>query len=136
MAGSPTATQQHHLLALYYPNVRTLRDYILEQLPARSKARRRKIATLGQKQPRAGKRGSFGVEPHQPTQERWVLSEDAEKRLLRLLDKTLVGYGQPLLSETESEAARARDRLHFSQHVSSTAACTAGESSISQSDVS
>ena len=41
---------KHAVLAQYYPQVYTLREYLLSKLPATSKARRKKIVSVGQQQ--------------------------------------------------------------------------------------
>lgn len=38
---------KHPLLRLYYPQVLTLRNYLLSRLPLSSKSRRRRVATAG-----------------------------------------------------------------------------------------
>jgi len=40
---------KHAVLAQYYPQVYTLREYLLSKLPATSKARRKKIVSVGKK---------------------------------------------------------------------------------------
>jgi len=62
---------KHSLLSQYYPELRTLRTYVLAKLPSSSRIRRKKISSLGS--PR----------DTPPT--------EAEARLTRLLDTTLVG---------------------------------------------
>ncbi len=57
------------LLARYFPKIESLRAYVLARLPASSKIRRKKIASLGQGEPACA---------------------DEQRRLSRLLDSTLV----------------------------------------------
>lgn len=65
---------KHALLAQYYPEIQTLRQYALSRLPSSSRIRRKKIALVG----------SDRSDPQKPT------SAD-EQALGDLLDSTLVG---------------------------------------------
>jgi hypothetical protein len=47
VGGEGKATVSHPLLSLYYPRVVTLRDYFLSKLPSSSRARQRRVASLG-----------------------------------------------------------------------------------------
>jgi telomerase reverse transcriptase len=68
-----TAGVKHGLLAQYYSEIQTLRQYALSKLPASSRIRRRKIALLGLRQP----------SPERPR------TED-EIALAELLDSTII----------------------------------------------
>ncbi|KAL8770748.1 MAG: hypothetical protein Q9209_003615 [Squamulea sp. 1 TL-2023] len=85
------ASTPHPTLSLYYPQIFSLRDYILSRLPASSKSRRRKI--LGIK----NTTGTGGTHVHNvdPDSEESSPSSqesdfDEEADLAQLLDKTLV----------------------------------------------
>ena len=43
----PSAYVHHNVLSSFYPRVCTLRDYLLDSLPATSRVRRRKLTTFG-----------------------------------------------------------------------------------------
>lgn len=76
--GSPTSAKVNHaVLSQYFPNIVTLRNWILSKLPESSKTRRRKIAAIGSK-PLASK----------------VTISDVERSVGSLLDTTLVGVTQ------------------------------------------
>lgn len=75
---SPGAVK-HALLAQYYPTTLTLRQYVLNNLPASSKTRRRKIAALASEH-------ADGAESAQR-----VPDVDVRAQLATLLDTTLVG---------------------------------------------
>lgn len=68
-------TISHPLLSQLYPNLQTLRAYVLLRLPASSRLRRKKIAAIGLQNDDAEKR---------PT--------ETELALADLLDTTVVGY--------------------------------------------
>lgn len=65
---------QHLVLEQYYPNVMSLRDYLICKLPKTSKARRKKLASAG-----TTKKGESKEK------------EDGTNLLGRLLDQTLIG---------------------------------------------
>ncbi|KAG8165152.1 hypothetical protein KVR01_005427 [Diaporthe batatas] len=73
----PAAVVKHALLAQYYPVTLTLRQYVLESLPATSKIRRKKIVAIGEADKAAAGDAQAGT-------------QDSEKDLARLLDTTLV----------------------------------------------
>ncbi len=82
----------HPTLSLYYPQILTLRDFVLSKLPASSKSRRRKVAGI-KEQISAPSTGVASVGLRQPEclQSREGSNEDEEEHLLaRLLDSTLV----------------------------------------------
>ncbi|KAI1132094.1 hypothetical protein F5Y10DRAFT_17018 [Nemania abortiva] len=65
---------QHAVLSHYYPQVQSLRDYVIAQLPSSSRVRRRKISTVG----------VVSKSPNSPL-------SDVERSLGALLDTTLIG---------------------------------------------
>lgn len=80
----PAGVVKHALLAQYYPIILTLRQYVLESLPASSKIRRKKISAVGKAEQAAAEDAHTGA-------------QDSEKdlgsvraSLARLLDTTLV----------------------------------------------
>jgi hypothetical protein len=66
----------HRLLSQLYPNLQTLREYVLAKLPASSRLRRKKITSVGLQDHAGGKTVT-----------------EAELAVARLLDCTLVGHG-------------------------------------------
>jgi telomerase reverse transcriptase len=75
IAGDPStkdAVVKQAVLAQFYPQVLSLREYLLSKLPANSKIRRKKILLVGKK-PDAG---------------------DADRKLSSFLDATLVGVSK------------------------------------------
>jgi len=85
---------KHALLAQYYPQVFTLREYLLRRLPNTSKIRRKKIASVGRN----------------PSAEHRELEEE----LARFLDQTLVGESVCL---EVSKQERWSQWISFSQKV-------------------
>ncbi|KAJ5902253.1 Telomere reverse transcriptase [Penicillium taxi] len=85
----PKNQTSHPLISLYYRNVLTLRQYLLDQLPRSSKLRRRRIASLE------------------------ASAQSNVKPLATLLDSTLVGVLKKSPPELNSE--RQRGYLAFSQ---------------------
>jgi telomerase reverse transcriptase len=87
----------HPVISLYYRQVLTLRQYLLRQLPASSKLRRRRIASLR----------PFGspsiADP----------GEDSVSPLAELLDSTLVGVLKEPSAKVDSD--RQRDFRAFTQ---------------------
>lgn len=74
---------KYTLLAQYYPKLQTLRDYVLSSLPASSRLRRKRIASLGAPDKLSGK------EPG-----------ETELHLSQFLDSTLVA-GDPAQQTAE-----------------------------------
>lgn len=74
---SPAATITHPTLSLYYPRILTLRHYILSQLPATSKTRRRKFTNLSHEATETS--GGNGD-----------TEDEASTMLAKLLDRTLI----------------------------------------------
>lgn len=98
------ATGDHPVLRRIYPDVSSLRHYLLSRLPASSKNRRRKISQLG-------------LPAHDGDA---TATRDVDRELGRLLDSTLVGLSPKAIAASREEAAKARDRdlESFSQQVS------------------
>ena len=81
----------HPTLSLYYPQILTLRDYVLSRLPPSSKSRRRKVASIKEQDSAR----STVVDPvklrHQGGSRSSQGSDyDEEANLAKLLDRTLV----------------------------------------------
>jgi len=91
-----TAGPDHPVLRRLYPQVLTLRHYLLSQLPKCSKHRRRKISQLGLV----------------TLDENHGQASDADTGLARLLDSTLVGLSSDTShdSSTQAYAEMERDR--------------------------
>ena len=95
--GDDDDTNFHHpVLSAHYPRVVSLRTYLLELLPASSRARRRRIASEGIQSKNQRKNGSQGG-----------------GELARILDSTLVGVSAP--PNPKLNSARQRDFATFSQ---------------------
>jgi hypothetical protein len=90
---TPTGTD-HPVLQRLYPQVLTLRHYLLSQLPTSSKNRRRRLCQLGNIPPAPG---------GQPT-------SDVDTDLGQLLDSTLIGCSSDAGSKRAEHAAKDRDR--------------------------
>jgi hypothetical protein len=89
----------HPVLRCLYPEVLSLRHYVLSRLPGTSKNRRRKISQLGQSEgPRL---------------------DGLDSELARLLDSALVGANHRPTATSREEAIIARDRdiISFSQQL-------------------
>jgi telomerase reverse transcriptase len=96
----PAAVVKHALLAQYYPIVLTLRQYVLESMPASSKIRRRKISAVG-------KDGQAAAE-HTGTPDSKKDLGNIRTSLATLLDTTLVGTNK---YPTAFREAQPDDRL-------------------------
>ncbi|KAL2823751.1 hypothetical protein BDW59DRAFT_91548 [Aspergillus cavernicola] len=88
------AGSSHPVISLYYRQVVTLRQYILQRIPRSSKARRRKIAAVR-------------------SDDAEIPSTDHGKCLADLLDTTLVGIWEEI-SPTRSQERR-RDFIAYTQ---------------------
>lgn len=111
---------RHAVLSCYYPQVYTLREYLLSKLPASSKTRRKKINSV---------RCVGGLTK--------VVGENlnGEAALAHLLDQTLVGI---LPHEAPSRNQRLREWESFSQRAETSDATNGssfGEGRCSQSEV-
>jgi telomerase reverse transcriptase len=90
-------TTTHPVISLYYRQVLTLRQYLLRQLPASSKLRRRRIASLRPSAP-----------PSIPER-----GNDTGSPLAELLDSTLIGVLKEPSAKVDSD--RQRDYRAFTQ---------------------
>ncbi|KAH7391761.1 hypothetical protein BKA66DRAFT_26045 [Pyrenochaeta sp. MPI-SDFR-AT-0127] len=93
-AHATTPGADHPVLQRLYPQVLTLRHYLLSQLPTSAKSRRRRIAQLG-----LSTAAENGASTHHL---------DAE--LGQLLDSALIGSFPGSSTESEEQAARERTR--------------------------
>lgn len=82
----------HPTLSLYYPQILTLRDFVLSRLPASSKSRRRKVAGIKEEiSTPCTSVASVGLRHLECPQSSEGCNEDEEENLLaKLLDSTLV----------------------------------------------
>lgn len=80
----PAAAVKHTLLAQYYPVILTLRQYVLESLPASSKIRRKKISAVGKADQAAAEDAHTGAQHSEKD------LGNIHASLARLLDTTLV----------------------------------------------
>jgi len=114
---------EHPVLARLYPDVLSLRHYLLSRLPASSKSRRRKLSQLG----------------HQHLRDEGTAPRADDLELGELLDTTLVGALPTIAAEKREEAAKERDRdiESFSQQLPlTTSASTFKAGYFLQSEVS
>ena len=109
---------QHPTLSLYYPNILTLRAYLLSRLsgPA-SKARIRKVVDAGTRIARNGSEQNF----------------NGGQLLIELLDKTLVCFHNDTICE--ENASLEQDFAAFSQQSSLTPGSSFVEGTTPQSEV-
>jgi hypothetical protein len=70
---------QHPVLSQYYPQVQSLREYIVAKLPSSSRIRRKRISAVG-------------IASKSPD----TFPSDAERSLGVVLDTTLIGLSKPL----------------------------------------
>ena len=117
---------EHPLLSLYYPQVLTLRNYLLSRLPLSSKSRRRKIASAG-----THCETSADVKASEDTRNPPRIEDD--RALAKLLDATLVGRFHTQWPNQDD--SRVKGLAAFSQKVNSTVGSSAGGSTCSQSEV-
>lgn len=104
------STQSHPVLSRYYPRVVTLRQYLLDELPFTSKARQRRIASLG-KPPRSDVEETANGD-----------RDERDKALALLLDQTLIGVFKKTTSAVVE--ARQRDFAAFTQSEERSLLCT------------
>jgi telomerase reverse transcriptase len=106
----PTTTTtpiiQHPVLSAYYDRIISLRAYLLELLPASSKSRRRRLASVGRE--RDGQ-----SEPRDGEDEAQFLESQRVSDLSRLLDTTLVGVLKA--ADTFANHSRQREFATFTQ---------------------
>ncbi len=132
---------QHPVLSLYYPRVVTLRQYLLSRLPVASKARRRRLVTLGQRPREYGSACAPDLGQMTPCEDSTRLpdrttacSTDPDDDLAHLLDGTLVCGANG--SHASPDPSRLDDRIAFSQQQQrSTGASSLGSQNCSQSEV-
>lgn len=96
---SPDAVK-HALLAQYYPTTLTLRQYVLDNLPASSRLRRRKIAAIGTEHVDGAEAAKLVPDP------------GVRAQLATFLDTTLVGLQVP-----PREVARALSENRLQQWI-------------------
>jgi hypothetical protein len=115
-------TIDHSTLSLYYPQVMSLRSYVLKKIPTSSKTRRRRIHSLPLF-------SSTKVDvDHQPPDS----SQDSDTQLAYLLDTTLIGCSD----HDENDPNRRReDFVAFSQNQGSTVSSSFGEGTTPQHEV-
>lgn len=103
---------KHALLAQYYQTTLTLRQYLLDNLPAASRLRRRKIAAVGSEP-------STANDP-----------DGVRAQLARLLDTTLVGHtvSPKELAKAQSES-RLQQWIDYSQKDDSHVTLSGGDAS-------
>lgn len=101
----------HPTLSLYYPEILTLRQYVLSRLPVSSKTRRRKLVNI--KNHSSIKGEGVKVNQEQCTQSSQGSDLDVEADIAQLLDRTLicVRHHEPRLSWQ----VREKDFRAFSQ---------------------
>ncbi|KAH7131938.1 hypothetical protein B0J11DRAFT_211008 [Dendryphion nanum] len=105
---SATPTHANHpVLRRLYPELLTLRHYLLARLPNSSKNRRRRISQLGQKPP-VHDTTTTAIDDH-----------GAEFELAKLLDSILVGVSPKAVAKDreKSEDSRTKDIESFSQEL-------------------
>lgn len=103
-----SVTIEHPVLSRYYRRVVTLRQYLLEELPSSSKARRRRITSAGKRD--ENKKTGLNVSAIAASTQG---SADGGINFARFLDSTLVGLLHcPSPAELE---ARQREYAIFSQ---------------------
>lgn len=126
------APTQHPVLRLYYPKVLTLRQYLLSQLPASSKSRRKKITFL---RPLSTTTNQIDAEPRILHSTALSKDETAEDReiLVKLLDTTLIGV--PSQKRAPDEQIIHNDFVAFSQKLNSSANSSLGNANFSLSEV-
>ncbi|KAF2185025.1 hypothetical protein K469DRAFT_577492 [Zopfia rhizophila CBS 207.26] len=92
----------HPVLRRLYPEVVSLRHYLLSRLSSCSKNRRRKISQLGLSEPCRDA----------------TTTQSVDVELGRLLDSTLVGVSHKTIAASRDESARTRELESFSQQLS------------------
>ncbi|PGH05494.1 hypothetical protein AJ79_06801 [Helicocarpus griseus UAMH5409] len=135
---STDGSTHHPVLSLYYPRVVTLRTYLRNQLPASSRSRRKKVASIGLET----KNGLHHPTPlcstptvaTQPTGTRVQQANEEIQILADVLDSTLVG----VLKEPDC-AVTSNRRKEFAAYtqsqVRSSLECTDIGATTSQSDI-
>lgn len=105
----PAGAVKHALLAQYYPIILTLRQYVLDSLPASSKIRRKKVSAVGKADQAAAEDAHTGAQN----------SEDdlgnIRASLARLLDTTLVATRTYPSAEEAQPDGRFQKWVEYSQ---------------------
>lgn len=106
----PADVVKHALLTQYYPNILTLRQYVLDSLPASSKIRRKKISAVGKEIQAAA------VDAHSGVQEPVEDHDNISASLARLLDTTLVAtHTRPIAFGGAQPDGRLQRWISYSQ---------------------
>ncbi|OKL61688.1 hypothetical protein UA08_02399 [Talaromyces atroroseus] len=122
------AAHEHPVLSRYYPRVVTLRQYLLEELPSSSKARRRQVLTLGK--PKHARSTDISVSTSEkPTQR----NEGTDMNLAHFLDSTLVGIRKDVSPAVLN--ARHKELVAFMQSEERSTLFTDTEQRSAQSEV-
>ena len=117
-------TYRYPLLSLYYPNVSTLRDYLLSRLTRSSKSRRKKIASI-----------PLWLSHLNTIQSGFPqLGPTRLEGLSKLVDTTLVGYSSDV-SGTRNHVIILKDLEQFSQRLHSSCTSSLGDQLLTQSNV-
>ena len=119
------ASIKHPVLSLYYPQVLTLRNFLLSKLPLSSRSRHRKITSAG-----IHCESSANVGASEDAEHSQRLEDDTA--LAKSLDTTFVG--QLHVRPPGSDDSRVKGLASFSQKVSSTVGSSAGGGTCSQSE--
>ena len=126
---SPPVSTTHPTLSLYYPQVLTLRQFLVSKLPRASRTRKRKIANLGRPLSTPSATGDRPVAP-----DRSFNTGSADAGSSYLLDSVLVCAPANALPGS-SQSNRAQDFDLFSQQVTLTAGESCTPRSSCQSDL-
>ena len=126
---------QHPVLRLYYPSVLTLREYLLSQLPAASKSRRKKITAIGYPSATTTT-NKADAEPWTSNLTALPKNETLEDReiLVKILDTTLIGV--PHQKRAQDEKLIHNDFVVYSQRLNSSANSSLGNAGFSLPEVS
>ncbi|KGQ00641.1 hypothetical protein PAAG_12683 [Paracoccidioides lutzii Pb01] len=125
----------HPVLSLYYPRIMTLRDYLHAQLPASSKSRRRKIASIGLNNQPGTRHTMFSLTlpPRSPSSS-IPRTHDETQIIADVLDSTFVC----ILKESDRAINNARQKefaAYIQSQVRSSLEYTDIGATISQSDI-
>ena len=136
LAEPPNIEQKHFnhpLLSLYYPAVSTLRSFLLARLPARSRARRKRLGEIS---------GWKGYDRELDSTDLNIASSctlESEQQLSKLLDTTLVGYDPatgPIASiDISQDFVEFTLRSQRSQQIDATASTIIGEGLVRQTEL-
>ena len=137
-----TPTHPHPIdrspLPLYYPQVSSLRAYLLAQLPQSSRSRRRRIEDCGARSRDPAWRASAPLAPAPESKPKLAETSPRQDRLATLLDSIIVGsWAGAEVGERDGDLALDLER--FSQKLRSTgrtSTSSIGDPLITQSDVS